>query len=108
MQKPYAAVSLILILCVAVLGCETIQNVQNDPVNRRREVSASAYSLGGCQEKMDELVGGHVQMTGHTQAILVSLLNLGLIPWYECHGIIADSQKEIGEKSSTSTGSTAR
>jgi len=35
-------------------------------------------TLGDCQEKMDELAGGHVQMTGHTQAVLGSVLNLGI------------------------------
>jgi hypothetical protein len=39
---------------------------------------------------MDELAGRHVEMTGHTQAILVSVLNLGITPPYICHGVISD------------------
>jgi hypothetical protein len=40
---------------------------------------------------MDELAGGHVQMTGHTQAVLGSVLNLGITPAFQCQGIIADT-----------------
>jgi hypothetical protein len=72
------------------VGCTTQQFVQEDPANHRRSVSTSAYSLEGCQEKMDELAGGPVQMTGHVQEILQSILNFGVTPFYRCSGIIAD------------------
>ena len=75
-----------------VWGCGTVENVGNDPANHRRAITASAYSLDGCQEKMDELAGGHVEMTGHTQAILVSVLNFGASPPYVCHGVISDRE----------------
>jgi hypothetical protein len=71
-------------------GCETVENVRNDPTNQRREITASSYSLDSCQKKMDELAGKHVEMTGHTQAILVSVHNLGTTPPYICHGVISD------------------
>lgn len=36
---------------LGAVGCETVENVRNDPTNQRREITASAYSLDGCQEK---------------------------------------------------------
>jgi hypothetical protein len=66
-----------LMICtlLAAAGREMFENVRNDPTNHRREINASAYSLDACQERMDELAGINVEMTGHTQAILVSVLN---------------------------------
>lgn len=78
----------------AVSGCATRQSVQEDSANHRREVAASAYTLEDCQEKMDELAGGHVQITGHTQTVLLSVLNFGLTPAYQCQGVIADTNAE--------------
>ena len=82
---------LALALGALSFGCATQQFVQDDPANHRRDVSASAYSLDGCQEKMNELAGGQVRMTGHSQQILQSVLNLGVTPFYRCSGIIADA-----------------
>ena len=79
-------------MLLGAVGCETVENVRNDPTNQRRELTASAYSLDGCQEKMDELAEGHVEMTGHTQAILVSVLNFGASPPYICHGVIPEGR----------------
>jgi hypothetical protein len=81
---------LVVGLSAIAVGCSTNQFVQDDPTNHRRDVSASAYSLDGCQEKMNELGGGTVQMTGHSQQILQSILNLGVMPFYRCSGTIAD------------------
>jgi hypothetical protein len=83
---------LCLAMCLSAIaiGCSTNQFVQDDPANHRRDVSASAYTLDGCQEKMNELGGGTVQMTGQSQQILQSILNLGVMPFYRCSGIIAD------------------
>ncbi len=74
-----------------VSGCATRQSLQEDAANHRKEVTASAYTLEDCQEKMDELAGGHVQITGHTQTVLLSVLNFGLTPAYQCQGVIADT-----------------
>jgi hypothetical protein len=83
---------LAMCLSVIAIGCSTNQFVQDDPANQRRDVSAPAYPLDGCQEKMNELGGGPVQMTGHSQQILQSILNLGVMPFYRCSGTIADAK----------------
>jgi len=83
---------LLLGLGATAIGCATQQFIQNDPANHRRDVSASAYSLDGCQENMNELAGGPVQMTGHSQQILQSVLNFGVTPFYRCSGTIDDAK----------------
>lgn len=85
------------------IGCATVESVQSDPANHRRTIVASAYSLDGCQEKMDELAGGHVEMTGHTQLVIVSVLNLGATPSYVCHGVIADGQASPRDAASSAS-----
>jgi hypothetical protein len=82
---------LALALGAMACGCATQQFVQDDPANHRRDVSASAYSLEGCQQKMNELAGGQVRITGHSQQILQSALNLGVTPFYRCSGVIPDA-----------------
>ncbi len=92
-RRLWTTACLTFVLSVVSVGCATRQVVQEDSANHRREVEASAYTLEGCQEKMDEMAGGHVQMTGHEQAVLVSVLNLGITPPYQCQGIIADTKQ---------------
>ena len=83
---------LALVFGATAIGCATQQFIQADPANHRWDASASAYSLDGCQEKMNELAGGPVQMTGHSQQILQSVLNFGVTPFYRCSGTIADAK----------------
>jgi hypothetical protein len=98
----WTAASLTLVLgAVSGSGCATRQGLQDDPANHRKDVAASAYTLGDCQEKMDELAGGHVQMTGHTQAVLGSVLNFGITPAFQCNGIIADTPIAVAPVAAT-------
>ena len=76
-------------------GCSAysfVQGVENDPVEHRLVVSASGYSLDGCQANMDELAGTHVQMTEHTGQVAISLLNLLTVPAYTCRGFVQEPQ----------------
>jgi hypothetical protein len=76
-------------------GCSAysfVQGVENDPVEHRLVVSASGYSLDGCQANMDELAGTNVQMTEHTGQMAMSLLNLLTVPGYTCRGFVQEPQ----------------
>ena len=55
-------------------------------------VTASGYSLDGCQAKMDELAGTKVQMVGHTDQVGVSAGSLFIIPAYTCRGFVQEPQ----------------
>jgi hypothetical protein len=67
------ALGLCIISLVAFAGCATADE-------HGKVVTASADSLQGCQEKLDESAGGHVQMQQ------VALSTTG----YVCKGVIAD------------------
>jgi uncharacterized protein YcfL len=67
-------------------GCSTWEGVRVDPLNRQRIVSASAYSLDGCQSAMDELAHANVQMVQHTRQLAVSIFSFGYEPAYLCTG----------------------
>lgn len=69
-----------------LIGCVTVQG--ETPNGKDKVYVASAYSLSGCQEKLDEEAGQHVQITEHTQAVLASVLNFGITPAYVCHGVV--------------------
>jgi hypothetical protein len=66
------------VLCA---GCATISG-QTSGGNGSAVYVASAYSLTGCQEKLDEEAGHHVLLTEHAQNVLGSVLNFGLTPAY--------------------------
>jgi hypothetical protein len=55
-------------------------------------VTASGYSLEGCQAKMDQLAGTRVQMVAHTDQVGVSAGSLFVIPAYTCRGFVQESQ----------------
>jgi len=52
------------------------------------EYVAWAYSSPGCQEMLDKEAGHHVVMTQHTERIVRSVLNLGIVPPFNCHGTV--------------------
>jgi uncharacterized protein YcfL len=79
--------SLLLYLALfALSGCSTWEGVRVDPLNRQRVVSASAYSLDGCQSAMDELAHANVKMLQHTRQLAISILSFGYEPSYLCTG----------------------
>jgi hypothetical protein len=89
------SLGLSLIVSGLLTGCSAysfVQGVENDPVEHRLVVSASGYSLDGCQANMDELAGTHVQMTEHTGQVAMSLLNLLTVPAYTCRGFVQEPQ----------------
>jgi len=49
---------------------------------------AWAYSLPGCQEMLDKEAGHHVVITEHSERILRSVLNLGIVPPFNCLGTV--------------------
>jgi hypothetical protein len=51
-------------------------------------VTASGYSLDGCQAKMDQLAGAKVQMVGHTDQVGMSIGSLFIVPAYTCRGFV--------------------
>ncbi len=77
---------LALMLC-AIGGCSTWTGVREDPLGRERIVSASGYSLDGCQSAMDELAHAKVQMVQHTTQLGINVLSFGYEPSYLCTGI---------------------
>jgi hypothetical protein len=79
-----------LALALALSACSTIQGVENQPAEHRKAVVASGYSLSGCQQNLDQQASGHVEMSYHTDQILMSVLNLGIVPPYYCQGVITD------------------
>jgi hypothetical protein len=87
-RRPMSPRSCLTILAALIFaGCMTVESVQDDPADNRREVSASGYTLAGCQSRMDELAGTKVQMTGHLSQVAISALNFGLAAPYKCSGI---------------------
>jgi predicted small secreted protein len=91
------AVSILALASALLIGCSTIQGVENQPAEHRKAVVASAYSLSGCQENLDQQAGGHVEMSYHTQQIAMSVLNLGIVPPYYCQGVFTDPSTTIGQ-----------
>jgi len=71
---------------LAITGCSSIQG--SDLQGNTKVYVASAYTLSGCQEKLDEEAGHTVTMTQHMDQPLMSALNLGIVPPYECRGIV--------------------
>jgi len=84
--------SAILFALLALAGCTTVQGVENDPVEHRMVVTASGYSLDGCQAKMEELAGAKVQMVGHTDQVGMSAGSLFIVPAYTCRGFVQQAQ----------------
>lgn len=79
--------SLLLTGTLGLAGCITIQG--ETPQGNTKVWVASAYTLTGCQEKLDEEAGHHVEMSEHTQQIVNSVLSYGIMPAYICSGTIA-------------------
>lgn len=75
MKNRRTSLGLCLISLVALAGCATVEDEHG------KVVTASADSLQGCQEKLDELAGRHVQM----QQVALSTTA------YICKGVIADA-----------------
>lgn len=82
--------SLTLILAVALAGCSTVQGIEHESREHRYIVTASAYTLQGCQDALDKIAGRPVAITSTTSQVGVSILNLGLLPAYECQGVVSD------------------
>jgi hypothetical protein len=80
---------LIAVSCGA--GCTTVSAVENIPAEHRKVFRASAYTLSGCQEKLDQLAGQHVEMVEHLDQPLMSALNFGILPPYICRGVLDES-----------------
>jgi len=49
---------------------------------------AWAYSPSRCQEMLDKEARHHVVITEHRERILMSMLNLGLVPPFSCEGSV--------------------
>jgi len=49
---------------------------------------AWAYSPTGCQEMLDKEAGHHMMITQHTERIFRSVLNLGIVPPFNCLGMV--------------------
>jgi hypothetical protein len=77
---------LLFFALLAPSGCSTWQGVHVDPLNRQRIVSASGYSLDGCQSAMDELAHADVKMLEHTRQLALSIFSFGYEPTYLCTG----------------------
>jgi hypothetical protein len=82
----------ILLALLALGACTSVQGLENDPAEHRMVVTASGYTLDGCQAKMDELAGTKVQMVGHTDQVGVSAGSLFIIPAYTCRGFVQEPQ----------------
>jgi len=92
-----------IVLCL-LAGCTAysfVQGVENDRARHRLVVSASGYTLEGCQARMDELAGTHVQMVEHTDQVAVSILNLLLVPAYTCRGFVQEPPLETAAPETT-------
>jgi hypothetical protein len=73
---------LLLVLVLGSLaGCTTFNGRDGN-----NQWTASAYTLGNCQAKLDQEAGHHLQLTGHVQQIAMSVLNFGITPAYVCWG----------------------
>jgi hypothetical protein len=82
----------VLIALLALGACTSVQGLEHDPAEHRMVVTASGYSLEGCQAKMDQLAGTRVQMVAHTDQVGVSAGSLFIIPAYTCRGFVQESQ----------------
>jgi hypothetical protein len=51
-------------------------------------VSASGYSLHGCQSAMDELAHADVEMVQHSRQLAISIFSFGYEPSYLCTGTV--------------------
>lgn len=78
---------LALMLC-AIGGCSTWTGVREDPLGRERIVSASGYSLDGCQSAMDELAHANVQMVQNSRQLMLSMFSFGYEPSWLCTGTV--------------------
>jgi hypothetical protein len=97
MKRTIVTLPAVAILAMAS-ACSTIQGVENQPAEHRKAVVASGYSLSGCQENLDQQAGGHVEMSYRTQQIVMSALNLGIVPPYYCQGVFTDPPTTQGAK----------
>ena len=79
----------VAILCLA--GCMTVQGISSEPTEHRKVITASAYSLEGCQAKLDESAGRRAEMTEQVSQVGISILSLGLLPSYICRGTVPDA-----------------
>jgi hypothetical protein len=82
----------VLLALLALSACTSVQGLENDPAEHRMVVTASGYSLDGCQAKMDQLAGTKVQMVAHIDQVGVSAGSLFIIPAYTCRGFVAETQ----------------
>jgi len=78
---------LALMLC-AIEGCSTWTGVREDPLGRERIISASGYSLDGCQSAMDELAHANVRMVQHTRQLTLNMFSFGYEPSWLCTGTV--------------------
>jgi hypothetical protein len=76
--------------CMALSGCTSITGRDS------KDWQASAYTLSGCQTKLDNEAGQHVEMTGHSQRIIVSVFNFGIEPAYYCWGPVQQMANKVG------------
>jgi hypothetical protein len=87
MTPPKTATRILLsLMLLALAGCSTWDGVRVDPLGHERVVSASGYSVDGCQSAMDELAHADVKMVQHTSQFGVSVLSFGYEPLYLCTG----------------------
>ena len=80
---------MLICLSIAVFlgsGCTTMEG--ETPTALGKIYVASAYTLNGCQEKLNEEAGTQVTMTEQTDQVATSVLNYGLQPAYICHGLV--------------------
>jgi hypothetical protein len=92
MLKCTLACNLLLFLVpFALAGCSTWDGVRVDPLNRQTIVSASGYSLDGCQSAMDALAHADVKMLQHSRQLAISIFSFGYEPAYLCTGTVPAS-----------------
>jgi hypothetical protein len=75
-----------LTLGAALAGCTTVQGQTYE--GNHKVFTASAYTLGSCQAKLDNEAGQHVPMTQHLDQPLMSFLNLAITSAFICEGAV--------------------
>ncbi len=100
--KTATRILLLSLMLLPLIGCSTWDGVRVDPLSRERVVSASGYSLDGCQSAMDELARADVKMVQHSRQFRVSVLSFGYEPLYLCTGTVPITGSSSGPNSSVS------